>query len=106
MKPNTKLSTEEDFNIVDNIPRIIPLFGRTEESIKFSIESIENKINIMNRGMFKLLNEISDVPGMEYRSYALAYKDHDYHILFEDKSIEKLQNKRQLWFIFSGIKNK
>ena len=106
LKPNTKLSTEDDFNIVDNIPRIIPLFGRTEESVKYLIESIENNINIINRGMFQLLNEITDTPGMKYRSYALVHKDeHDNHILFDDKkSIEESQNDRELWFIFSGKK--
>ena len=77
LRPNTRPISEDDFNIVDKIPRIVLFSGRTEDAVNYCIESIAKRIDKINRGMLGLMNNVKDTPGMSYRNFALATIDHN-----------------------------
>ena len=104
LKSKTNHSSDKDFDIVESIPRIIPIFGRTENSVKNFISSITNNIKRINCGMLNLMNIIKHTPGMNYRSFLFTEKktENSKIISITEKNIEFFLDKRPLWFIFPG----
>ena len=57
VEPNYKLTTDDNLRIVEEIPRIINICGRTEESVRNWFNFIENNPNKVTRDFLALLTD-------------------------------------------------
>ena len=56
-EPNPKSDVVDKHNIVEDIPRIINICGRTEEGVKYIIDFIQNNPDKISREFLALLAE-------------------------------------------------
>jgi fatty acid synthase len=70
---NKMASADNSQIVVDNIPRIVLLAGRTPECCQYIIDWIRQNPHKVTREFLALLNEVfnSDIPGMGHRAYML-----------------------------------
>ena len=58
LDPNYKLSTKDNFHIVEDIPRIVNICGRTEDAIGHIFNFIENNPDRVSRDFLALLIDV------------------------------------------------
>lgn len=109
VKPNKKECTEDSYRIVDSIPRLININGRTEEAIKHIFEFIENKPDRITREFLALIGETVNYSpsiystGFPYRGSMLIKNTGTGGYEYQ-KKISKVDNvKRPICFFFSGM---
>ncbi|CAH0385876.1 unnamed protein product [Bemisia tabaci] len=84
----------------DDLPRLIPVSGRTEDAVEVLLKDIESRP--LDVEYVKLFHEIyvDDIPGHIYRGYALMTPN-------DDKITRSVQyypgDERPIWFVFSGM---
>lgn len=113
LRAHQKDVTEESFDIVADIPRLIPVFGRTEQSVHFLLDFLERNPKRLTRDLLSLLNDISlnTESEINYRGYLLIKRPlhpqnahHVSRVLFS-RDVSRVGHRRQLWFVFSGKSN-
>lgn len=105
LKPFEKQLSLEEQKIVENVPRIIPAAGRTEEAVNFIFDFIEKNPEKVNREFISLLQDISQTyenSGMNYRGYMLCDKHPDSETSFP-REVARVGEKRPIWFVYSGM---
>ena len=61
LEPNYKLSDENSLKIAETIPRIVNICGRTEQSINFMFDFIENNPQKITKDFLALLGQTMKV---------------------------------------------
>lgn len=94
LKSNNKKKVEKK----DDLPRLLLVSTRTEEGIKNILETVKTKPRD-NPEYFALLQELFSKPilGHLYRGYAILGEEDKF------ESEYHLGNKRQIWFVYSGM---
>ena len=65
IEPNYKLSKEDNFEICENIPRIVNICGRTEEAVRHVFSYIENNPQKITRDFLALLADtMKNIPSV------------------------------------------
>ena len=98
LKPNYK-EVGKNSKIVGNTTRLIPLFGRTVESVKYLMEFIRQNPNKITEDFLQMIYNIKDTNGFDYRTFVI--KNNEYSET--EHSIERISDKLPLWFVFPGI---
>ncbi|XP_036142639.1 fatty acid synthase-like [Monomorium pharaonis] len=84
----------------DDLPRLVILSGRTEESVKLFLNDVVN--HPIDKEYIRLLHDIhaDNIKGHPWRGFIILNNQ-------QQKSIEEIQNcesmKRPVWFIFSAL---
>lgn len=105
LKPHQKEITEESYKIIETIPRLIPVCGRTEESVNNIFDFLEQNPKKLTRDLLALLNDISQTTessGMNYRGYLLAKQNDEEKTISFSRDVARVPEKRPVWFVFSG----
>jgi fatty acid synthase len=105
LKPHQKELNQESFKIVETIPRLIPISGRTEESVNHIFDFLEQNPKKVTRDLLALLYDISQTTessGMNYRGYLLAKNNEETTAPFP-REVARVTEKRPIWYIFSGM---
>ena len=89
---------QHNYGIVDSIPKLIPLCGRTKESVEFIVEFIQNNPEKITNDFLQLINNIKNIKGFDYKNF-IIYNDES---IKQKSSVEKYYGKSPLWFVFSG----
>ena len=55
VEPNYKIGSDDNLRIVEEIPRIVNICGRTEEAVRHVMDFIENNPNKVTREFLALL---------------------------------------------------
>ena len=108
LRPNTNEPNVDNNRIVAEIPRIIPLFGRTVEAVNHLADFIENNDDKITRDFLSLLNDVKDTSGMNYRSFIMTksgLNNESSRNFVESSIVEQNPTSRPLWFLFSGNLN-
>ncbi|CAG2114266.1 unnamed protein product, partial [Medioppia subpectinata] len=106
LKPHLQEPTKDNQNIIETIPRVIPICGRTEESVNNIFDFLEQNPKKLTRDLLALLYDMSqttDSSGMNYRGFLLAKKSDEENALSFTREVTRVQEKRPLWFVFSGM---
>ncbi|XP_054155200.1 fatty acid synthase-like [Oppia nitens] len=106
LKPHQKELTSESYKIIENIPRLIPVCGRTEESVNNIFDFLEQNPKRVTRELLSLLFDISQTTessGMNHRGYLLAKNNEEEDTISFTREVSRIQDKRPLWFVFSGM---
>ena len=112
LKSNEKELTTESYRICDPIPRVINIAGRTEESIKYIMDFIENNPKKVTRDFLGLMTEtmktivVRGSAGFPCRGYMIAkeLKTEDGSIKHEFKrTIAPAGRNNTVWLVFSGM---
>ena len=88
----------QNYAIVYNIPKLIPLCGRTKESVEYIIEFIEKNPEKITNDFINLIINLKNIKGFDYKNF----------VIYTNESIKTKSNivtidyKSPLWFIFSG----
>jgi len=106
LKPHQKEISQESYKITENIPRLIPISGRTEESVNYIFDFLEQNPKKVTRDLLALLYDISQTTessGMNYRGYLLA-KNFEENTTAFPREVARVPEKRPIWYIFSGLR--
>ena len=57
VEPNYKLTNEDNLNIVDTIPRIVNVCGRTEDAVRHVLDFIEQNPHKITKDFLALLSD-------------------------------------------------
>src|SRR5699024_6524758 len=93
-------------NIVENIPRLIPVAGRTEEGVNHIFDFVEKSPDKVNREFISLLQDVSQTDlssGLNCRGFLLANKHPDGETTFPREVNKMTAEKRDVWFVYSGM---
>ncbi len=77
-KPNFKLSEKNSLKIIDEIPRLINICCRNEESVRSMFEFIEKNPNKITQDLLALINDVMKVkPSLNSAGFPLRgqFKD-------------------------------
>lgn len=112
LKANDNQNTKSNSDIFGEIPRLILMCGRSEESVRYAFEYITNNINNeITCDYLSLINEISKtspfdmnsgLKGMNYRGFALIDNLTQNAESKIDVNVSKIEEKRPVWFLFCG----
>ncbi|XP_025993195.1 fatty acid synthase [Solenopsis invicta] len=85
----------------DDLPRVVTVSGRTEDSVKVFLDDIEK--HPMDAEYIRLLHDIHsiDVQGHLYRGYTIVGSKKTEHSIREIENY--LGSVRPVWFVFSGM---
>ncbi|KMQ97230.1 fatty acid synthase [Lasius niger] len=85
----------------DDLPRLVTVSGRTEESVKVFLDDIEK--NPVDIEYIRLLHDIhsDDIQGHLYRGYTIVGSKTAEHPTRETENF--LGTTRPIWFVFSGM---
>ncbi|CAG2102302.1 unnamed protein product [Medioppia subpectinata] len=102
IRPNTRPATPVPNNGYREIPRLVLTNGRTEESVDYIMDFIENNSPKASDDFLALLNEVKATDGMDWRGYlARDVKSKNYVQLRRNTS--KISSKRQVWLVCNGM---
>ena len=105
LRPNTNKKSEMSIKL----PRLIPLFGRTNDCLNYLASFCAKNSTKINTNFLYMLNDIANISGMNFRDYLLIDEENNHDNTPEqdlNDSFEKITDRRPLWFIFSGKLNK
>ncbi|OTF78648.1 fatty acid synthase-like protein, partial [Euroglyphus maynei] len=105
LKPHAKELDPIKSSIVTDIPRLILVSGRTEDSVNYIFDFIEKNPDKVNPEFLSLLNDVAmteENSGMNSRGFLIADKHPDGETTFP-REIGRIPEKRPIWFVYSGM---
>lgn len=105
LKPHVKELDPIKSSIVTEIPRLICVSGRNEESVNHIFDFIERNPDKVNPEFLALLNDVAmteENSGMNSRGFMIADKHPDGETTLP-REIGRVQEKRPVWFVYSGM---
>ena len=107
LKPQIDLIRDKNLSTNGSL-RLIPLCGRTEESVEYIMDFIDNNQDKVTDDFLALLDELTceqDLRGMNYHGYMVYQKrmgnEHDELESYRDVQ-EVNSETREVWFLISG----
>ncbi|XP_074599358.1 fatty acid synthase-like [Brevipalpus obovatus] len=97
LKGNKARGPPESFNIVTQIPRLVPICGRTPKSVQKIQKFLRDNQSSLTNEFFDLLYQFSKTASMPHKGYTLiSQKDQD-NLFFHDYTLESQ------WHDFSNV---
>ena len=100
LKSFEKDTTPNSFKIVEKVPRLVPLVGRTEEAVNHIFDYIQQNPDKITNEFLALLTETAktDSSLLSYRGYLLVNDKNQYL-----REVQRVEEKKPVWFIYSGL---
>ncbi|KAI1292128.1 Fatty acid synthase [Halotydeus destructor] len=105
LKSNDKKNESSNRLMLDDVPRIVNMCGRTEEAVNHVFNFIETNPDKVTPEFLALVNDISKTSatsGMNCRGSMLVKKGSEPSAVLP-RDILRVTEKRPVWFVFSGF---